>query len=400
MTVEMWALCVLFVFKMSVSELHGTEILAKRLLEGSPLLRSFFSEKSMRDAEVQRLSSSKLCNSRREAGGKTIWQIYHRPPQNSNFNSPPFLHGIRAAGSGVATPCDFNMAKSSKVLGPDSFYQTIMSEHSAIINAGLAVPKLHSSTHDTFVGTCSWKAALKGRPVPCNWLQALNMSNMHHSENILLYWGPKAGPLMSLDQYQATVSPIQPKRKNYIGDTLQIFFQDVFKISPNSNPSTWAKVNAGEPSLPWSNYFVTKPRTWSILAKFDVVAAAWLDMKYPSNVTSELGCPKTYKVLEKKGVLSTLKVEKECSYCRTANWTNWHRCKVGCHRCWSYVMEQMNVVFYAALLNRVYIHDDSECASGGRLLTSFRKVSEEEFGDFSISFIENLYDTMERLYHT
>ena len=58
-------------------------------------------------------------------------------------------------------------------------------------------------------------------------------------------------------------------------------------------------------------------------------------------------------------------------YCRTPHWTNADRCKSGCHRCWSYVLEQMNTIFYRSLTDLIYVHDEKDCATGGPASAAF-----------------------------
>jgi len=39
---------------------------------------------------------------------------------------------------------------------------------------------------------------------------------------------------------------------------------------------------------------------------------------------------------------------------------------VGCHRCWSYVLEQLNVIYLRAHATLRYVHDDADCGAGGK----------------------------------
>ena len=360
---------------------------ADALLAGEFARKFLIEERNMRSI-LRIFSGNDVC---KVPSGITIWRVYHKRI-NDNIADDK-LRGIRVAGNVVNSICDFDVAKYTKLLGPDSFYQTIMSEHSALIVMGLMIDSLH--TINDLIGTCSWKAALKGRPIPCQNFQLLNGSfSLFTKNNMVIYWGPSAGPLKSLHNYQLEVSKVQPDQKNYMGDMIKKFFVDIFQVDKNSNPSSWAIVSKQGPSLLWSNYFVTTPYIWSMVGKFDFIAASWLDLNYPRNVTSDNGCPKNYKSIEKSGFISTHRVDEECHYCRNSVWTNWHRCKFGCHRCWSYVMEQLNVIFFSVLTNRMYIHDDSACDSTGIELMAASKQDLSSYYNFNFEYINSIYNNM------
>ena len=187
------------------------------------------------------------------------------------------------------------------------------------------------------------------------------------AENAILYWGPKVGTLKSLGNYQDEVSKKQPLTRNLIGDMIDRFFAEVFGVKKASSVCANTADGSG-PSLPWSNYFLTTPKIWERLAMFNVIASSWLDLRYPQSSAGTRECPANYESLEKNGVLAhatSATTKKACLYCRTSVWTNADRCKVGCHRCWSYVLEQMNLIFYRSLTDLVYVHDDKDCDGGG-----------------------------------
>lgn len=95
-----------------------------------------------------------------------------------------------------------------------------------------------------------------------------------------------------------------------------------------------------------------------------------------------------YATLHANGVLARPDVESECRYCRARHWTNWHRCRVGCHRCWSYVLEQLNVIYFRALTDLVYVHDEDACGAGRR----WPRAATERRGDFEPAFVARVYE--------
>merc|ERR1712147_399902 len=116
------------------------------------------------------------------------------------------------AGPSLSSPCDFDAGAFSELLAPDSFHQTLMSEHSALILLGLAAPASAGAGHR--LGTCSWKAALKGRPPPCELLRGLAGAG----PRTVTYWGPDAGPPgTGLARHQAFVARKQPGGENLMG---------------------------------------------------------------------------------------------------------------------------------------------------------------------------------------
>ena len=350
-------------------------------LSQSILARSLLKEMiSWREAYITRSNSC--------ARNSSIWITYHKATKEiaTFLNGDASLAGVRVAGQSTNGPCDLDMEKYSSAIGPDSFYQTLMSEHSFLILMGFLVENIYPM--EAFVGTCSWKATQKGRPIPCENFRLLNLSHYNANNNSVVYWGPHAGPVSSLDTFQGDVAKFQPGKENLMGNTINKFFSEVFHID-DVNPSKWAVVQPSGPALLWSNYFMTSPRIWSILGKFDFIVAYWLDMTYPPSKTGNLSCPENYKYLSKNGQLSTHRVNSECLYCRREVWTNWHRCKVGCHRCWSYVMEQLNVIFFSALTTRVYLLDDSACGSGGMTLLPHEEAASK---GFTLKKIEEIFE--------
>ena len=167
--------------------------------------------------------------------------------------------------------------------------------------------------------------------------------------------------------------------------TLRRFFREVFNYE--ADPALLADAPPGTPPLPWSNYFVASPDLWEEIARFDLVASVWLDATYPPTTKGDEGCPATYDSLRRKGVLARARVEPECRYCRAPHWTNWNRCRVGCHRCWSYVLEQLNVIYFRSLTDLAYVHDDGACDSPKRWA-----APSSALGDFSPSFVREVYE--------
>ena len=320
-------------------------------------------------------------------GNVSLWVVYHATARlrEGALGDPRATHavGVRAAGPSVASPCDFDAGAFSELLAPDSFHQTLMSEHSALILLGLAAPALAGAGHR--LGTCSWKAALKGRPPPCELLRGLAGAG----PRTVTYWGPDAGPAgTGLSRHQAFVARKQPGGENLMGATIGNFFRDVFHAT--GDPAAWAPMDADGPALPWSNYFLAAPELWRDLAMFDALASAWLDGARPRTTASNASaaaCPATYGDLHGQGVLAKVDVESNCRYCRAGYWTNWHRCRVGCHRCWSYVLEQLNVIFFRVLSDLRYVHDDARCGAPAALAPP--RVAGR--GDFDVAFLRDVY---------
>ena len=173
-----------------------------------------------------------------------------------------------------------------------------------------------------------------------------------------------------------------------MGATIGAFFRDVFHAT--GDPAAWAPMDADGPALPWSNYFLAAPELWRDLAMFDALASAWLDGARPRTTASNASaaaCPATYGDLHGQGVLAKVDVDANCRYCRAGYWTNWHRCRVGCHRCWSYVLEQLNVIFFRVLSDLRYVHDDARCGAPAALAPP--RVAGR--GDFDVAFLRDVY---------
>ena len=118
------------------------------------------------------------------------------------------------------------------------------------------------------MGTCSWKARVKGRPPPCDLLRGLRAP-----EHEVLYWGPEAHPRgTSLKEHQRHVAKKQPRGEDLMAGTIRRFFRDVFRSA--SDPSAWAAAARADPALPWSNYFAASPGFWEELARFDAENAS------------------------------------------------------------------------------------------------------------------------------
>lgn len=243
------------------------------------------------------------------------------------------------------------------------------------------------------MATCSWKAALKGRPPPCDGLRRPGL--LGGDRGALAYWGPNAEPRgVGLPAHQRAVAKKQPRGENLMGSTISAFFRDVFGVAPGVDPSAWASASTGDPALPWSNYFAARPAVWRSLAEFDLVASAWLDGKFPRAAAnaSSAACPAAYAGLRERGILSTDAVDENCRYCRNAAFTNSRRCRVGCHRCWSYVLEQMNVIFFRVLADLRYVHDEAACAAP----RTWAPPAVEGRGDFDVAFLRDVYRELAR----
>ena len=59
------------------------------------------------------------------------------------------LRGVRVAGDVLRDACDFDLGAFTEILEPDSFYQTLMSEHAALILLGLAATPIATATGAT-----------------------------------------------------------------------------------------------------------------------------------------------------------------------------------------------------------------------------------------------------------
>ena len=143
-----------------------------------------------------------------------IWLTYHRVTDNiaALARGDGRLQGARIAGRNISNVCDFDMGKYTSILGPDSHYQTLMSEHSFIIVMGFLVKEIYFDKK--FVGTCSWKASRKGRPIPCQVFRTYNFTSYNFKSRAVVYWGPNAGPRVSLDVMQSSVAKLQPRNEN------------------------------------------------------------------------------------------------------------------------------------------------------------------------------------------
>ena len=355
--------------------------IAADLVRRSPLARAFAAEAPRRTKALQNYVR-RLANCGQSE--TSLFVVYHGVTHlNGSVFEDQRARGVRVAGDVLRDACDFDLGAFTETLAPDSFYQTLMSEHAALILLGLAATPITKATGGTKLGTCSWKARLKGRPVPCDSLQNLPAS----TPRSLVYWGPGGlgPPATPLAETQRWVARKQINGEDLMQRTLRRFFREVFAY--DADPALLADAPPGTPPLPWSNYFVAAPELWEEIARFDLVASVWLDATYPPTVQGEEGCPATYDALRRKGVLARARVEPECRYCRAPHWTNWNRCRVGCHRCWSYVLEQLNVIYFRALTDLAYVHDDQACAAPRRWA-----APSSALGDFSPSFVREVYE--------
>ena len=355
--------------------------IAADLIQRSPLARAFAAEAPRRENALQNYVRQ-LANCGQ--GETSLFVVYHGVTHlNGSVFEDKRARGVRVAGDVLRDACDFDLGAFTEILEPDSFYQTLMSEHAALILLGLAATPIATATGSSKLGTCSWKARLKGRPVPCDSLQNLPAS----TPRSLTYWGPGGlgPPATPLAETQRWVARKQGNGEDLMQRTLRRFFREVFGY--DADPALLADAPPGTPPLPWSNYFVASPDLWEEIARFDLVASVWLDATYPPTTHGDEGCPPTYDSLRRKGILARARVEPECRYCRAPHWTNWNRCRVGCHRCWSYVLEQLNVIYFRSLTDLAYVHDDGACDSPKRWA-----APSSALGDFSPSFVREVYE--------
>ena len=355
--------------------------IAADLVRRSPLARAFAAEAPRRENALQNYVRRLTDCGKSET---SLFVVYHGVTHlNGSVFEDKRARGVRVAGDVLRDPCDFDLGAFTETLAPDSFYQTLMSEHAALILLGLASKPIAAATGGARLGTCSWKARLKGRPPPCDALQSLPLT----TDRSLVYWGPGGlgPPATPLAETQRWVARKQVQGEDLMQRTLRRFFREVFGY--DADPALLADAPPGTPPLPWSNYFVASPELWEEIARFDLVASVWLDATYPPSTHGDEGCPATYDSLRRKGILARARVEPECRYCRAPHWTNWNRCRVGCHRCWSYVLEQLNVIYFRALTDLAYVHDDGACSAPRRWAGPTGSL-----GDFSPSFVREVYE--------
>lgn len=332
----------------------------------------------------------------------SFWVMYH------NASHPLLPHdnvyGLRLAGHSrrtrrrERTNCkDLDMSDLSTALAPDSFYQTLMSEHAGIIGLGLWLEQLArargGSSGSSWIGSASWKHAIKNRPVPCRLMNDFNFSRL--DDDHLVYWGWQTGPVVDWDKFQEGTAKQQVDKKDLMKETQDWFFREVFDEPPTPGLGAGMKSQGGA-AHPWSNYIIVSRRAMINLAKFNVIQAAWLDMRYPRSGTIKRSkhkeCPVGYRKLRNEGVVSTGAINQQndnCAYCKAPVWTNWHRCRMGCHRCWSYVMEQLNIFYYMYVLKPVYVHDDTKCSD-----PFFWEKQSTLLHNFNMNFIDEVFELM------
>eukprot|EP00665_Eupelagonemidae_sp_cell47_P006683 gene6683-861_t len=316
----------------------------------------------------------KDCNYWKLSGSQDIsfWEMHH----NASRDLQPLrnVYGLRLAGAAQDMPrsrtgChDLDLGAISVTLGPDSFWQTLMSEHAGIIGLGAVIESLggkvgmrgsgRAQTAPRWVGSASWKHAIKGRPVPCNFLRKFNWSALAADD--MLYWGPDAGPVIDFADFSAGTARLQPGGRDLMRETHEQFFREVFSVPAWLAPEMRSQ---GGVAHPWSNYIVMSQAAMINLAQFNVIQAAWLDLRHPIEPTKLISrrtkCPANYRKLMSQNVVSEGAKDAPCAYCAAPVFTNHHRCRVGCHRCWSYIMEQFNLFYYLLVARPVYVHDES-----------------------------------------
>ena len=114
-------------------------------LRGSEFLGRFASEGELRARAMRdfRARLRERCGWKFERGsssGTSLWVVYHNTARLNESvlgaSDAGHAHGVRVAGPEVFGECDFDSAAFTRVLAPDSFHQTLMSEHAALILLG------------------------------------------------------------------------------------------------------------------------------------------------------------------------------------------------------------------------------------------------------------------------
>ena len=199
-----------------------------------------------------------------------FWEMHH----NSSRDLRPHanVYGLRLAGPGLALPrrltscLDLELSAISQTLGPDSFYQTLMSEHAGIIALGSLLERRRLRIPPRWIGSASWKHELKGRPLPCNFLRSFNWSRL--GVNHLVYWGPKTGPVQDWAALQADTARRQVDRRDLMRETQDRFFDEVFEVPAGLGSQMRSQ---GGVAHPWSNYIVVSHSSMITLARFNVL---------------------------------------------------------------------------------------------------------------------------------
>ena len=229
--------------------------IAADLVRRSPLARAFAAEAPRRAAALQNYVRQLANCGQSET---SLFVVYHGVTHlNGSVFEDQRARGVRVAGDVLRDACDFDLGAFTETLAPDSFYQTLMSEHAALILLGLAAQPIATATGGSRLGTCSWKARLKGRPVPCDSLQNLPAS----TPRSLMYWGPGGlgPPATPLAETQRWVARKQVNGEDLMQRTLRRFFREVFGY--DADPALLADAPPGTPPLTLVELFcgLTRP---------------------------------------------------------------------------------------------------------------------------------------------
>ena len=277
------------------------------------------------------------CNWRQQS--RTARVLFFEMHHNASrpLEPHPNVYGLRLAGRPLAqearegTGChDLDLGAFTQTLAPDSLYQTLMSEHAGIIALGLFIERRASRASrgrpPQWIGSSSWKHAIKGRPLPCRFLDGFNWSALRPDH--VVYWGTKVGarpprlprlpgatsprphphphphphqvgPVLDFPDFLALAAREQPGGVDLMRVSHERFFDEVFSVPPGLSSHLRSQ---GGVAHAWSNYIVVSPALMANLAKFNVVVAAWLDLRYPIGPTRALSkrsrCPATYQRLQ------------------------------------------------------------------------------------------------------
>ena len=117
--------------------------IAADLVRRSPLARAHAS--SPRRAAALQNYVRQLANCGQS--DTSLFVVYHGVTHlNGSVFEDQRARGVRVAGDVLRDACDFDLGAFTETLAPDSFYQTLMSEHAALILLGLAAQPIATAT--------------------------------------------------------------------------------------------------------------------------------------------------------------------------------------------------------------------------------------------------------------
>ena len=118
--------------------------IAADLVRRSPLARAFAAEAPKRTAALENYVRQ-LANCGKS--DTSLFVVYHGVTHlNGSVFEDQRARGVRVAGDVLRDACDFDLGAFTETLAPDSFYQTLMSEHAALILLGLAATPIAKAT--------------------------------------------------------------------------------------------------------------------------------------------------------------------------------------------------------------------------------------------------------------